>query len=573
MLDHELSTLSSRGKILVIGDLNSRTGELPDYIKNDSLQINNFDGSDLLPPDCAIDIENKRINQDKVLNTHGKNLLDLCLASGLRIDSALRWYISLDDDIKGDYDLSKESFQARFQPDPRTKWQRTAELYTVTHNKSTVEDYIARLTTKTAELQLTDEQTFNIILNGLKPCIRQFVLKQNPGFDFEVIHKPRKQHQNADVLSRIKYPDNEQIYDCDISTLSDTEPAIVSLEYKLFEQFTTQQGYPINSVTDHSLNDEEIISMIDNRVDEIKQLQSGCPDLKFIYAYLFCGELPDNKQSAIKVVVESEQYALLDGILYHFKRTTCKELPKNNRLKHQLTIPKSLRLEVMKACHDSNIGGAHQGFDRTYSVVSSKYYWPKMYANIPEYVKTCEKCQLAKQQTLHPLPPVSTFERWHMDILGPLTATKDKYQYVLLCVDSFFSRFPEAFSLKSQEATEIAEKLYTEITCRYGCPSSFVSYRGRNFLSNVIAELCKRMDIKHYKTSSYHPVTNSTCERYNRTLAQSLRTYIDETQENWSNMLPGILMAYRKTDCIKSTGFSPFHMLFGQNMRSPLGVT
>ncbi|CAG2231846.1 unnamed protein product [Mytilus edulis] len=85
MLDHELSTLSNRGKILVIGDLNSRTGELPDYIKNDSLQINNFDGSDLLPPDYAIDIENKRINQDKVLNTHGKNLLDLCLSSGLRI--------------------------------------------------------------------------------------------------------------------------------------------------------------------------------------------------------------------------------------------------------------------------------------------------------------------------------------------------------------------------------------------------------------------------------------------------------------------------------------------------------
>ncbi|CAG2205334.1 unnamed protein product [Mytilus edulis] len=82
MLDHELSTLSNRGKILVIGDLNSRTGELPDYIKNDSLQINNFDGSDLLPPDYAIDIENKRINQDKVLNTHGKNLFGSLLVLG-----------------------------------------------------------------------------------------------------------------------------------------------------------------------------------------------------------------------------------------------------------------------------------------------------------------------------------------------------------------------------------------------------------------------------------------------------------------------------------------------------------
>ena len=104
-------------------------------------------------------------------------------------------------------------------------------------------------------------------------------------------------------------------------------------------------------------------------------------------------------------------------------------------------------------------------------------------------------------------------------------------------------------------------------------PSSFISDRGRNFLSNAVAELCNRMDIKHYKTSSYHLESNSTCERYNRTLAQSLRSYIDDEQENWCAMLPGILMAYRKTECIKSTGFSPFQMLFGQEMRSPLDVT
>ena len=73
--------------------------------------------------------------------------------------------------------LSKEDFE----PDPRAKWQRTAELYFILQNQSTVEDFIAKITTKATELQLSDEQTFNIILNGLKPCIRQFVLQQNPG--------------------------------------------------------------------------------------------------------------------------------------------------------------------------------------------------------------------------------------------------------------------------------------------------------------------------------------------------------------------------------------------------------
>jgi hypothetical protein len=48
----------------------------------------------------------------------------------------------------------KEAFQRRFEPDPRTKWQRTAELYSILQNQSTVEDFIAKITTKAAELQL-----------------------------------------------------------------------------------------------------------------------------------------------------------------------------------------------------------------------------------------------------------------------------------------------------------------------------------------------------------------------------------------------------------------------------------
>ena len=79
-LEGEVSTFSSKGKLVLIGDVNSRTGQNPDFIEKDSSQINDFDGVDLLPPDYVTDTELKRVNQDFIINSHGKNLLDLCLS-------------------------------------------------------------------------------------------------------------------------------------------------------------------------------------------------------------------------------------------------------------------------------------------------------------------------------------------------------------------------------------------------------------------------------------------------------------------------------------------------------------
>ena len=136
-------------------------------------------------------------------------------------DSALRWYISLEDDVKGDYDALKEAFQRRFEPDPRTKWQRTAELYSILQNQSTVEDFIAKITTKAAQLQLPDDQTFNIILNGLKPCIRQFVLQQNPGTIQELT-------QNA-KLAQLTVVDNSNVQNSLVAAVSRIESKLQDL--------------------------------------------------------------------------------------------------------------------------------------------------------------------------------------------------------------------------------------------------------------------------------------------------------------------------------------------------------
>ena len=140
-----------------------------------------------------------------------------------------------------------------------------------------------------------------------------------------------------------------------------------------------------------------------------------------------------------------------------------------------------------------------------------------------------------------------------------------KYRYVLLVVDSF-SRWCEAIPLQSQEASVVAEALFSEIICRYGAPSVLVSDRGQNFMSKLVAALCELFDITRHHTSSYHPQTNSTLERLNSTIAQSLRMYAD-SHSNWPKLLSGIMMAFRMSPATQSTQFSPFELVFGKQMR------
>jgi hypothetical protein len=85
LLESEVSIFANQGKVLLIGDFNSRTGQSPDYILNDSTDLNNFSDNYILPRNYSVDQILKRNNQDQICNAQGKNLLHLCIASKLRI--------------------------------------------------------------------------------------------------------------------------------------------------------------------------------------------------------------------------------------------------------------------------------------------------------------------------------------------------------------------------------------------------------------------------------------------------------------------------------------------------------
>uniref|UniRef100_A0A671PPZ2 Integrase catalytic domain-containing protein n=1 Tax=Sinocyclocheilus anshuiensis TaxID=1608454 RepID=A0A671PPZ2_9TELE len=179
-------------------------------------------------------------------------------------------------------------------------------------------------------------------------------------------------------------------------------------------------------------------------------------------------------------------------------------------------------------------------------------------------VKRCPPGPLIPSVTSRP------YERVALDILGPLPETLLKKIYVLI-VGDYFSKWTKAYPLPNQEAKTVARVLVEELVCRYGTPRSLHSDQGRNFESNLFGELCQLLGINKTRTSSYQPQSDGMIERFNRTLLSMLSFYVDDNQQNWDVLLPYVMMAYRSS-IHSSTGFTPYKVLFGQEMVLPVDI-
>ena len=105
------------------------------------------------------------------------------------------------------------------------------------------------------------------------------------------------------------------------------------------------------------------------------------------------GQLPADDSLARKIILQSEQYVIDDGILYHLFSPRTKRLDQILPVVQQLCVPRVLREKLMVAYHDDQ---CHVGQERLYNTLKAKYYFPLMYTSVLAYVKARELCQKTK---------------------------------------------------------------------------------------------------------------------------------------------------------------------------------
>ena len=102
-----------------------------------------------------------------------------------------------------------------------------------------------------------------------------------------------------------------------------------------------------------------------------------------------------------------------------------------------------------------------------------------------------------------------------------------------------------------------------QVHCPLWSSRKYINRSGRNFESQLVADLCELMGVQKIWTSLYHLQTNGQCERFNSTLINMLRTLPKEKKSEWKNHVGTLVHTYNCTRN-SATGFSPYYLMFGR---------
>ena len=192
-----------------------------------------------------------------------------------------------------------------------------------------------------------------------------------------------------------------------------------------------------------------------------------------IAQYINTRELPNEKDKAHKVRVQSARFSLIDGQL--FKRSLDGPYVKC------LTTEQGqyVLVELHKRICGNHLGG------RTleHKAHTQGYYWPTMKSDTANFVRKCDRCQRqapilrSSAQDLMSISSPWPFGQWGIDIVGPLPIVPAQKKLVLVAID-YFSKWIKADAFATIKERDVTQFIWKNIVCRFGIPWSIVSDNG-----------------------------------------------------------------------------------------------
>jgi len=315
-------------------------------------------------------------------------------------------------------------------------------------------------------------------------------------FDYEIVHRTGKRHSNADGLSRRARPPTARHERAVESASKSTKREQLNVKYDTYTEH--------NEVMDSEQS--ELEEQIPNaRLDHVRDKEPAETEVK----------------SSVRESLAARQQS-------H------PELGKLVRLRLQSAEQPALALmstESESAKRLTINGSAWKYKNSSYD----------------------EESKESRTGTLQPVIAGAAYERWYIDLIGPHPRSERGHVYILICVDAF-TKWAEAFPLRSKKAEPIAKVLVEQVFCRIGTPVSLLSAQGKEVDGNIMKHVCRMLGIDKLRTTPYKPPTNQV-ERLHRSINAILGKTVASHQKDWDTRLSFAMSAYRASH-LESTGYT-----------------
>ena len=264
-------------------------------------------------------------------------------------------------------------------------------------------------------------------------------------YDFEIIHRPGKRHQNADALSRIPCTQcGRESHSTEVPISEDAVGAVSA------EQSAPLQERTSSELRSFQLADESIAFVLQAKETNKRPLATAVKGMS---------------TTVRKLCQLWDRLRCKDALLW---RQYDDDSTKKNWL--QLVVPRALRQEILQEIHQGVISG-HLGEQKMMHQLRERFYWPGMLEDARNFCKTCATCAMNKSPSTNARAPLQTVAAGHpmqilaVDITGPFPESETGNRYILV-VGDYFTRWMECFAIPNQEAGTVAKKLVDEVFCR-----------------------------------------------------------------------------------------------------------
>ena len=253
-------------------------------------------------------------------------------------------------------------------------------------------------------------------------------------YDFDVIHRAGKKHQNADALSRRPCLPSG----CRFCQKLDEENEAYLATAK--EGQNVFQAYVAALHTRNGDGHEDIACL-----NDVEKFQRQDEDLSVILNWIENNDerpgwsivAPCSRTTKI-LWAQWDSLRVLQKCLYRlWEGTTAMES------RYQLIVPKELRDEVLAQVHGTETSG-HFGVNKTLQRLKQRFYWPSCRFDVKQWCASCDKCSSKKGPRRKPKGPLKLYnvgapmERIAVDVMGPLPVTRHGNKYLVVANGLFY---------------------------------------------------------------------------------------------------------------------------------------